>query len=290
METQTHVNTGAVKILVEFNGNEISNFDQTFGKKRIIKTCQLKDIVRAEQDISMMENKARYTLFYAENGKNKRFGGMGFSIEGHASQPEFQDFISNLKNALPDHVEWINKAEAKAKTSTKEGVLKFPIKGSLTFLFYTMPMHAGMRGMVVAMKLVFAIFSLFVGLVVITGCIMNGFKMESLLIFLVIGLPLLFYGVGVSLTQFSKGGLHTLLFKGKTLIINHTFRSIQIPISEITKFEFQKVHLTIRQSGAASDSMEYHFKLNDQNKFAMGENAALFFIDEMKKRNITSIN
>lgn len=279
MEALTHINEGMVKIHVDLTGSTIENYDMSLGRKRVIGSCDLQAVQRVVKDVSMMENKAKYTIFYGVNGKEKRFGGMGFALEGNASDPSFQVFIETFQSKLPANVVWQDKAEAKAAKASKTGEIIFPIAAYMSMPGYTMPSHSGMRNVIVGIQSFAALVCVFISLVAFYS-VLNAEQNLAMTIFsLVLGVGMLIYPILLAKTAFSNGGLHCVILSQDTLKINHAIQSVELPIKSITNFRNRMVELTIMQQGAKSTSIEYEFQINE-HKFNMGENAALKFIEK----------
>ncbi len=278
-------NNDVVKQSIRFTDNAIVVFTKVFGKESLIASCELQDIVRIVKDISMLENKAKYLIYYSKNGKEKRLGGMAFSIEGNAIDSKFQQFVALLEASVPKNTIWQDKASAKAMSTTKMGVDKFPIAGNMYFLFMKMPSHAGMRKVIAAMHIIAAFFSALIVLMLLIPLVLSDDLLTSALVFLIIAVPLGAYATLVLRTAFLKSGLFCALLTDTDLQINYAVQSKAIPFNAIEKFSNRIVQLGIVQNGARSSSVQYEFQVNNV-KFIMGENAAQIFIEKAKSKGL----
>lgn len=281
MSITTHINQGPVKIHVDITASTIENYDMSLGRRRTIASCDLSAIQRIVKDLTLMENKAKYTIFYGTNGKEKRFGGMGFAIEGNASDFDFQSFISELESKLPPNVVWQDKAEEKASGISKTGDLIYPIAAQMPAVGRAMPNHAGMRNAIIAIQWVAATVAVFISFIALYAVFFTEQNFAMTVFSLIIGIGMLIFPFLLAQTAFIKGGLHSLILNKDKVVINHAFKSVDLPINAITSFRNRIVELNIVQQGAQSTSIEYEFQIN-HHKFSMGENAALKFLEKAK--------
>lgn len=291
-EMITYINPGPAPISIDFTSTTIENYSAMFGKKRVIKTCPIKSIVRITKDITTFENKTKLTLYYNENNKEKRFGGMGFSIEGNLIDPTFQEVIAFLEHNVPAHTIWEDKAASKASTRTQSGSFKYPIAASLNFFFSKHPMHSGERGLAVGLKIGLAILLGLSGLLVISVTLMSPSNILATLLSLVLISPFVIYAFLVLQMAFKKGGLHYLFLNNKSVQINFALKSVSIPFSDIKTFSYQVIDLKIKNINfqSTSSSIEYEFKINNKHKFTMGENTAMQFISKVNELNLPLTN
>ncbi len=282
MSINTHINQGPVKIHVDISASTIENYDMSLGRRRTIASCELSAIQRIVKDVTMMENKAKYTIFYGSNGKEKRFGGFGFAIEGNASDSDFQNFIADLESKLSPNVVWQDKADAKASSFTKTGDLQYPIAAYMSMPGYTMPSHSGMRDIIVIIQWISALVSVLIASFAWASVFLKEQNLAMTLFSLILGVGMLIYPILLLRTAFIKGGLHCLILNKDRVILNHATKSIELPLNAITSFSKRVVELSIMQRGAKSTSIEYEFQING-NKFNMGENAALKFLEKAEE-------
>lgn len=283
-----YVIEGAVKQSIRLTETSIEVFVDTFGKERTIASCEVQEVVRIIKDVSMMENKAKYIIYYSRNGKEKRLGGMAFSVEGNAINDQFQKFVSSLEAQVPAQTIWQDKASAKAMSTTKTGVDKFPIAASLYFLFMRMPSHAGMRNFIVILHYIAAFFSAKIVLVVSIALVLSDDFLVGLLMFVLFAGTLGIYAALVFRTAFARNGLYSAIITDHDLQINYAVKSKTIPFNTIEKFSNRIVQLDIIQNGARSSSVQYEFEVNNV-KFTMGENAAHSFIEKAKNKGLVIV-
>jgi hypothetical protein len=119
---------------VALEGNTLENYNMLMGKKRIISSCDINHITRITTGLTFLEEKQKLTIYYNKDGKEKRFGGLGFFLEGNLSNPEFSKFINALKAVLPDHVRWEEKSSAKKVVSTETGGTFLPINPCMEYV------------------------------------------------------------------------------------------------------------------------------------------------------------
>lgn len=293
MKNIVHKNEGPTSIMIEITPSRIENYVEMFGKRKTIKVCELNKIVRVVKDITTFENKTKLTIYYSENGKEKRFGGIGFSIEGNLSDESFLNVIDYLKTHLSTSVLWEDKASKKASGVTKEGALEFPIAGYLHLLFYKHPSHSGERKMIIFLKLILATLVALIPITLILALLLSkDINITALLITLVIAVPFAYYSFKIFSINFTKGGLHTLFVEDGKIRINQGVNTTDVKLKNIQSLTYKVIELTIRQMNtqSTSSSMEYEFLINGNIKFVMGENSALPFIEKVRELNILTEN
>lgn len=284
----THTNQGATNIMVDISPQTIENYVMQFGKRRTIKTCTLSAVSRIVKDITMMEQKTKLTIYYTENGKEKRFGGMGFAIEGNSSDVDFQSLIAFLEQHLPSDVVWQDKAIEKASSVSSKGGIEFPTAAKLNFLLFQYPSHSGERKMIVGFQLFFGVLYALIPILMLLMLFSQSPSVVAILIVIAIAVPLGWFAVKILQMAFVKGGIAKLIVNKDTMIINGSTRSTAIQMKDITNIAYKVISLTIKQSntGAKTNSLEYNFEINHHTKFTMGEKAALQFIKKTTELNL----
>jgi hypothetical protein len=272
---------------VSIDGNTLENYHELMGKKRIITTCTVDQITRITTGLSFLEEKQKLVIYYNKDGKEKRFGGMGFSLEGSLSDPEFAKFLERLKAVLPASVQWEEKASAKKVKETADGGLAYPLTPVMNMLLYKRRFHSGERIIMVSMLYIFSFILAPIGLVMVVGAgIFETKSYGETMLLGGLGGAMAAIGIMPLMIGFKKGGLYTALLSNDQLQVNYAYSSKIIKLSEINSIALQRTNLTIKnmESYNKTNSVEFDFVVNNSVKFTMGESTGSQFIEALKEK------
>jgi hypothetical protein len=272
---------------VSINENSLENYHKIMDKKRMVSSCTFDQVTRVTTGLSFLEEKQKLVIYYTKEGKEKRFGGIGFSLEGNLSDPEFANFLDRLKAVLPASVQWEEKASAKKVKTTADGGQAYPLTPVMNMLLYKRRFHSGERIIMVSMMYVFSFILAPLGLFMVVGA--GIFETKS------IGETAMLGGLGGALAAigimplmigFKKGGLYTTLLNDEQIQVNFAYSSKILKLSEITTISVRKTNLTIKNMDNynKTNSVELDFTVNNSLKFTMGESTGFQFIEALKEK------
>lgn len=260
-----------------------------FGLSKKAAECRLDKIQKVVKSKSFLDEKLKLTIYFDKGGKQKRFGGMGNSVEGNLSDPEFKKFYDLLKEKVPETCVFEDKVSKKVEKTSDDGSLSYKLSPLFDFLIFKKYHHSGERMVYIIVAGFINLLLLSTGLFMAVGLYFLDTEIDiTAIIINIIGVILILFAIK-SMSLWFTGGMLKVFIYDDHLKINKLLFSKKVLFSEIDDVKLKKVSVTTRNTDtlAATSSFEYEFTLHPKKtSIVIGELGGEKFMEQLKEKGV----